>query len=57
VANAPGTVAALWVLTSFGLCIGDLDCSPIEDGTSGDNLTRQGQWCARPDILAASTME
>ena len=43
VANAPGTVAALRVFSSFGLYIGNLNRSPIEDGTSGDNLTPQGQ--------------
>ena len=27
----------------FGLDIGDMNRSPVEDGTSGDYLTRQGQ--------------
>jgi len=43
VANAPGTVAAVWVLFSFDLYIGDLNGSPVQDGASRDNSTRQGQ--------------
>ena len=36
VPDALGTVAALWILISFGLYIGDLNRSPIEHGTPGD---------------------
>ena len=38
-----------WVLTSFGLHIGNMNRSPIEDGTSSYNLTRQGQRVIRRD--------
>ena len=48
-ANATPTVAALWVLTSFGLFLDDLNRSAIKDGTSSDNLTRQGQRIIRRD--------
>jgi len=40
VAKASGIGAAHWVLTRFGLYIGDLNRTPVEHGTSGDNLTR-----------------
>jgi hypothetical protein len=40
VAKASGIGAAHWILSRFGLYIGDLYRSPVEGSTSGDNLTR-----------------
>ena len=43
VAKTSGMVAALRVLIAFGPQIGDMNRFPVEDGPSGDKLTRQGQ--------------
>jgi hypothetical protein len=41
-AEAPGNVAALWVLLPLCLHIRDVDRSLIEDGTANEKATRQG---------------
>src|SRR5262245_30514406 len=42
-AKASGAVATFWELISFGQQIGDVDRSPVEDGTCRGKPTRQGQ--------------
>jgi hypothetical protein len=42
-AKASRIVAALWILISFGRQIGDLNRSPVENSSSGENPARQGQ--------------
>jgi len=41
-AKASGAGATFWELISFGQQIGDMDRSPVEDGTCRGKPTRQG---------------